>query len=260
MMEHEGRRSSGHHHHPSQRGTPGGRRSKEHEVSLEEGIQELFDSANEAIGFFTRFEQDFNGDVQRISRYCSERITDAIWKAKAREAPRESHDGRAGRRRGGENERDSERQERRQPPPSLGNSLGQLLSGIEDTVRIAEEFRPSQRRPSRYKPEDVAGIRRHLARAYRALHELFPDFIEKSSKMKPVVTELEILVVSLKGHVAGNDADRGAGGGRRSGGGRDMGQRETGGQKSYGGEEDEPEEEWDGGQQQEQGDAGGGDW
>ncbi|KAL8998158.1 MAG: hypothetical protein Q9169_002712 [Polycauliona sp. 2 TL-2023] len=253
MMDHH--QSNGGHHHSRGHREVGNRRSKDHDISLEDSIQDLFESVNEALGYFAHFVQEYDTDIQRINHYCHESITDAIWKAKARgpPPPRESHDGRgSGRRRGGESEHDREGQERRKPQ-SIHGSLGQLLSSMDTTIRAASEFRPSQRRPSRYKPDDVAGIQQHLLRAYGSLDRLYPVVVEKRSKMKPVMTELEMLGVSLRNHVDGGATDRGAGGGRRSDGRRDMGQRETGGQDDYGGDVNEPEEEWDGGQEPTQG-------
>ncbi|KAL8752467.1 MAG: hypothetical protein Q9199_005719 [Rusavskia elegans] len=248
-------------HHSSQRGMAS-RRSKEHDVPLEEGIQDLFESVNEAIEFFAHFTQDYQQDVHRISKYCNKQFINAIWAEKARGCPRDARDGRAGRRRG-DPDHDVDREDRMQPP-SLSNSLTQLLSAIAATLRAAEDFRPSQRRPSRYNTDDMAKIRQQLQRAFHSLRKSYPVVMERRSEMEHVTTELEMLGVFLGRNGAGGNADGGAGGGGRPGGRRGMSQTEAGGSNAYGGGIDEPEEEWSGGQGAEQGgdagDAGDGSW
>ncbi len=248
MMDREIR--SGH-HHSSQRGAAG-HRSRERNVSLDDGMQDLFGIVNQAIGFFNHFSQDYQQDIQQISRYCHRRVVESIWAEKTRNGPRDTRDGRADRRRGEPPEHDMDRDERVQPP-SLGKSMDQLLSGISNTIRAAEEFRPSQRRPSRYRTDDVAKIRQQLSRAYSSLQGSCLKVMDKYSEMEHVTTELEMLRVFLESKGAGGDVDRGAGGGVRPSGRRMMDQGVEGGQDAYGGEMDEPEEEWDGGQESEQG-------
>ncbi|KAL8833805.1 MAG: hypothetical protein Q9176_007803 [Flavoplaca citrina] len=131
--------------------------------------------------------------------------------------------------------------------------MDQLLSCISNTIRAAEEFRPSQRRPSRYKTDDVAKIRQQLPRAYSSLQGSCPKAMDRCSEMEHVTTELEMLRVFLESKGARGDTDRGAGGGVRPSGRRVMDQGVEGGQDAYGGEMDGPVEEWDGGQESEQG-------
>ena len=246
IMEREAR--SGH-HYSSQRGVAS-RRPRDQDVSLDDGVQDLFEIANRAIEFFIHFSEDYQQDVQRISRYCHRRTVDGIWAEKTRSSPRDTRDGRADRRRGEPPEHEMDREERTQAP-SLGKAMNQLLSGIYNTIRAVEEFRASQRRPSRYKTDDVAKIRQQLSRAYSSLQASFPKVMDRRSEMEHVTTELEMLRVFLESKGAGGDADRGAGGGGRPGGRRVMDQGVEGGQDTYGGEVDEPEEEWDGGQEPE---------
>ncbi|KAI4273235.1 MAG: hypothetical protein L6R38_006383 [Xanthoria sp. 2 TBL-2021] len=236
------------------------RRFKEHDVPLEEGIQDLFESVNEAIEFFAHFTLDYQQDVHRISKYCNKQLINAIWAEKARGSPRDAKDGRAGRRRG-DPDHDVDREDRIQSP-SLPNSLTELLSAIAATLRAAEDFRPSQRRPSRYKIDDVAKIRQQLQRAFQSLRKSYPVVMERRSEMEHVTTELEMLGVFLGRNGAEGDADGDAGGGARPGGRRRMGQSEAGGPNAYEGGIDEPVEEWSGGQgaEQDASNAGGGGW
>ncbi|KAL9041764.1 MAG: hypothetical protein Q9180_001065 [Flavoplaca navasiana] len=247
MMDREIR--SGH-HYSSQR-VAAGHRSREQNVSLDDGMQDLFETVNKAIGLFSHFSQDYQQDIQRISRYCHRRIVESIWVEKTRSGPRDTRDGRADRRRGEPPAHDMDREERMQPP-SLGKSMDQLLSGIRNTIKAAEEFRPSQRRTSRYKADDVAKIRQQLSRAYSSLQGSWPKAMDKYSEMEHSTTELEMLRVFLESKGARGDVDRGAGGVRLVDR-RVMDQGVEGGQGAYGGEMDEPEEEWDGGQESEQG-------
>lgn len=246
MAEREAR--SGH-HYSSQRGVAS-RRPREQDVSLDDGVQDLFETVNKAIGFFTHFSQDYQQDVQRISRYCHRRTVDGIWAEKTRSSPRDTKDGRADRRRGEPSEYDMDREERMQPP-SLGKSMNHLLSGINNTIRAAEEFRPSQRRSSRYKTDDVAKIRQQLSRTYSSLQGSFPKVMDRRSEMEHVTTELEMLRVFLESKGAGSDADRCGGG--RQGGRREMDQGVEGSHDTYEEDMNEVEEEWGGGQESEQG-------
>ncbi|CAL8579266.1 hypothetical protein XPA_005015 [Xanthoria parietina] len=245
MMESE--RMTGHHH--SDQREMGGRRSREHEFSLEEGIQHLFESVNAAIEFFAHFTQDYQQDIHRISRYCNKHVVDLVWQAKAQGSPRDARGGRSGRRRG-EYEYEVDREERMQPP-SLHTSLTPLLSSLSATIRVAEDFRSSQRRPSRYKTDDVAKILQQLQRAQHSLRKSSLVVMEKRSEMEHMTTELEMLSVFLGRNGAGGNADGGAGGGGRPGESRRMAQSEAGGPNTYGGGPDEPEEEWNGGQEAE---------
>ncbi|KAI4271196.1 MAG: hypothetical protein LQ337_006174 [Flavoplaca oasis] len=246
------------HHYSSQRGAAG-HGFREQNVSLDDGMQDLSETVNKAIGFFSHFSQDYLQDIQRISRYCHRRIIESIWTEKTRGGPRDTRDRRADRRRGEPPEHDMDREERMQPP-SLGKSMDQLLLCIRDTIRAAEGFRPSQRRPSRYKTGDVSKIRQQLSRAYSSLQGSYPKAMDKYSEMEHVTTELEMLRVFLESKGARGGADRGAGGCVWPSGRRVMDQGVEGGQDVYEGQMDEPEEEWDGGQESEQGagDAGGG--
>ncbi|KAI4222247.1 MAG: hypothetical protein L6R36_006289 [Xanthoria steineri] len=237
------------HHHSSQR-EMAGRRSREHEVSLEEGIQHLFESVNAAIEFFARFTQDYQQDIHRIGRYCNKHVMELVWQAKAQGSSRVARGGRSGRRRG-EHEYDVDREERMQPP-SLHTSLTQLLSSLSATIRVAEDSRSSQRRSSRYKTDDVAKILQQLQRAHHSLRKSFLVVMEKRSEMEHMTTELEMLSVFLGRNGAGGNADGGAGGGGRPSERRRMAQSEAGGPNPFVEEvPDEPEEEWNGGQEAE---------
>ncbi|KAL8645764.1 MAG: hypothetical protein Q9226_007153 [Calogaya cf. arnoldii] len=230
------------------------RRSKDHDVSLGDAIQDLYESVMEAIGFLNDFARDYQQDIHRISRYCDKRFIDEVWKQKARGNPRDTRDTRDKRagQRGGESEYDGDRQERVQPP-SLPNTLDQLLSTIESATRAAEDLLRSQRRSSRYKTDDAVKIRQQLQRSYQNLQSSCDVVMRKRSEIEQIITELQILKVVLERNGAGGDAGRSAGGGGRPGGRRGMSQSEGGGQNAYEGGADEPLEEWDGGQEPEEG-------
>ncbi|KAL8686173.1 MAG: hypothetical protein Q9224_005530 [Gallowayella concinna] len=229
------------------------RKSKDHDVSLEDGISELFDFVNEAIRFFGHFDHDYQQDIQRIRRYCDHRLIDAVWMQKAQGGPRE---GRAGGRRRGDQDDDIEREERSQPP-TLRNMMKRLNSTMETALDAVESFRPSQRRPSRHNPEDVVKIRKQLHRTYQNLRKSFSVVMEKPSEMEHVTTELEMLSLFLGRNGAADGNNGGRGGGRMGGqgGGMRPGGNEVGGQSAYGGEMDEPTEEWSGGQDVGQGES-----
>ncbi|KAL8858699.1 MAG: hypothetical protein Q9178_004787 [Gyalolechia marmorata] len=242
FLDDEGRNA---HHYPSQRKMPS-RRSKEHNTSLEDGIQDLFEAINEGIDLFTHFTQDYQQDVERISRYCDKHLIDAIWMEKVRGSPRDTKEGRAGRRRGGP-DRELQREERMEPP-ALRSMMKQLLSSIETTVNAVDDFRPSQRRPSRYKPEDIAKIRQQLNRSYQNLRRSFPLVMDRRSEMEHVTTEMEMLGLFLGRNGAEGNADSGPRGGGPPSERRRTGESEVGGPSAYGGGMDEPTEEWSGGQ------------
>ncbi|KAL8852738.1 MAG: hypothetical protein Q9221_002368 [Calogaya cf. arnoldii] len=238
------------------------RRSKDHDVSLGDAIQDLYESVMEAMGFLDRLAQDYEKDVHRISRYCDKRFIDEVWKQKAQGNPRDTRGRRADQRRG-ESEHDGDRQERVQQP-SLPNTLDQLLSTLETATRAAEDLLRSQRRSSRYKTDDAAKIRQQCRSSYQNIQNSCDVVMRKHSEIEQIITELQILKVVLERNGAGGDAGRSAGGGGRPGGRRGMSQSEAGGQNAYEGGLDEPVEEWDGGQRPEAGvdagDADGGGW
>ncbi|KAL8767579.1 MAG: hypothetical protein Q9209_005951 [Squamulea sp. 1 TL-2023] len=247
FLEDEGR--SGY-HQSSQRGIPK-RRSKEHDISLEDGVQDLFHSVNEAIDLLSHLDRGFQQDVQRIRVYCDERLINAIWMEKVRGIPRETRDGRIGRHRGGHDE-EIETGEQRQST-SLRSTIKQLLSTIEIALDAAHHFRASQRRSSRYKPDDVAKIGQQLTRTYENLRKSFPVVMQRSSEMGHITTELEMLGVFLGRNVPRNTMEGGPRDGGHPGARRRADDSDFGGQGAYGNELDEPAEEWSGGQDAEQG-------
>lgn len=229
------------------------RRSKGQDVSLEDGIGELFESVNEAIKLFGYFDHDYQQDVQRIRRYCDQHLIDAVWMQKVRGSPREGRTG--GGRRRGDLDDELEREERTQPP-NLRNTMKQVLSTMDMALDAVESFRPSQRRPSRHTPEDVAKIRKQLHRTYQNLRKSFSVVLERRSEMEHVTTELEMLSLFLgrNGASGGNDGARsGARGGQHGGGRRRTAESEVRGQSAYEEELDEPAEEWSGPQDGESG-------
>ncbi|KAL8806699.1 MAG: hypothetical protein Q9223_004515 [Gallowayella weberi] len=228
------------------------RRSKDRDVSLENGMSELFDCVNEAIRFFGDFDHDYQQDIQRIRRYCDQRLIDAVWMQKAQGGPRE---GRAGGRRRGDQDDEIEREG---PPqlPTLRNTMKQLKSTMETAIDAVENFRASQRRPSRHTLEDVAKIRKQLHRTYQNLRRSFLGVLKKRSEMEHVTTELEMLSLFLGRNGAADGNEGGRCGNRSVGqgaGGRQMVGSEVGGQSAYGAEMDAPAEEWSGGQDMRQG-------
>ncbi|KAL8779832.1 MAG: hypothetical protein Q9213_006747 [Squamulea squamosa] len=245
-------------HQSSQRGIPS-RRLREHDNSLEDGIQELFQLVNEAIDLFSHFDRAFQQDIQRISMYCDKRLIDAVWMEKVRGNPRDTREGRAGGRRGGHDD-EIETGEQRQST-SLRSTMKQLLSTIEIALNAAHHFRPSQRRPSRYKPDDVAKIGQQLSRTYENLRKSFPIAMQRSSEMGHITTELEMLGVFLGRNVPRSNMEGGPRDGEHPGARRRADDRKVGGQGGYGEKLDEPAEEWSGGQDAEQGaDDVAGDW
>ncbi|KAL8795953.1 MAG: hypothetical protein Q9182_007448 [Xanthomendoza sp. 2 TL-2023] len=223
------------------------RRFKDHDVSLENGMSELFDCVNEAIRFFGHFDHDYQQDIQRIRRYCDQRLIDAVWMQKAQGPPRK---GRAGGRRRDDQDDEIEK-ERPSQSPTLRNTMKQLNSTMETALDAVENFPGSQRRPSRHTAEDVAKIRKQLHRTYQNLRKSFLVILEKRSEMEHVTTELEMLSLFLGRNGAADGNEGGRSGSRSVGQGAGVRRTvggEVGGQSAYEAEMDAPTEEWSGGQ------------
>lgn len=232
-------------HQSSQRGLPS-RRTKERDISLEDRIQDLLEFVNEVIDLLGHLDRGFQQDVQRISMYCDRRTIDAVWMEKVRGNPRVNREGRTGRHRGGHDD-EVETEDQRQST-SLRSIIKQLLSTIDIALEAARHFRPSQRRTSRYKSDDVAKIGQQLTRTYENIRKSFPVVMQRSSEIGHMTTELEMLGVFLGRNVPGSQMD---GVPRRDGHPsvrRRADDGEVGGQRAYGTGADEPVEEWSGGQ------------
>ncbi|KAL8930436.1 MAG: hypothetical protein Q9208_000620 [Pyrenodesmia sp. 3 TL-2023] len=189
------------------------RRPAEH-PSLEDGIIELFDSVNDAIQFFSHFEQDFRQDTHRIQTYCEKPLLEEVWASKIR--PQAS--GQRGMRKQHDGDSNFDRPDAR--IPTFRDTMKELVSSLEGALTAAESYRVSQRRPSRYSLEDAAKIRQQLRRSDHNLRKSFAIVGKRRSEMETVNTELEMLRVFL----SRNGAEEGRGGcdpgHSRGGGGR----------------------------------------
>ncbi|KAL8724435.1 MAG: hypothetical protein Q9166_007957 [cf. Caloplaca sp. 2 TL-2023] len=238
-----GDEDSGRYHSSSQRGVPN-RRSREQDMSLEDGILELFEVINEAINIFAHFNQDYQQDVQRIRKYCDKHLIDAVWMQKVCGGSREAGDPR--RRHRGEQDEDMDRTARQSP--SLRSTMKQLLSSVELALNAAQVFRPSPRRPSRYTSDDVVKIQEQLHRTYQNLRRSFPIVTERRSEMEHVSTELEMLRLFLGRNGAADGVEDVARGGGHGGGSRRPGGFTGGSHVGFEEEAGEQVEEWSGGQ------------
>ena len=172
-------------------------------VSLEDGIADLFDCVDETIHYISHFEQDYQQDIHRIRDYCDEGLLDAVWMEKILPTAKPSRDRQRNIR------SDSfDHQDRQKPGPmTFRNATRQLLEAL-GAVLAAAESRPSQRRPSRYKNEDVSRIRQQLHRSHQNLRKSFFVVAERPSEMESVKTELEMLSVFLSRNGARGGGNR----------------------------------------------------
>ncbi|KAL8691854.1 MAG: hypothetical protein Q9218_003015 [Villophora microphyllina] len=210
-------------------------------ATLEAGIEELSHCVDAAIDEFSNFEQEFRQDIHRIRNYCDSNLIEAVWMQKVhpREQSRNHQHGRSAEAEGPDS---SERR-----PPGLRDTIKTVLSGLGAALNAAEQFRPSQRRPSRYAPEDIPKIHKRLQRAVQDLRELFPEAMERHEELKNMKTALGELRLFLTDNGA---EPRGDGGGNvrfddtsgRAHGGRSEDQH----QDAYG-DDDEHVEEYTGG-------------
>ncbi|KAL8931933.1 MAG: hypothetical protein Q9216_007020, partial [Gyalolechia sp. 2 TL-2023] len=179
-------------------------------VSLEDGISNLYDSVDDAIQHFSHIEHDFDQDTHRIRNYCTKRVLDALWMQKVRPAENMPHDRQ---RNAPTRGHPGEQEDASQSAPSLRNTIRQLMSSLGAALASAEQFHPSQRRPSRYSADDAVKIRQQLHRSYQSLRKSFSVVMEKRSEMESLKTELEMLRVFLSRNGADENRDGGGGGG-----------------------------------------------
>ena len=226
---------------PSQRGAS----TRKHiaAASLEDSIAYLFEAVNDAITQFDHFDQAFQKDVHRLRSYCSDRLVEAVWIQKV--SPKESKN--RDRRRDRQHRDDDDDANRDvSQSAALRGTVDSLLEDLTAALRAADEYRPSQRNPGRYKAEDVSKIRQQLHRSYQNLRKSFSIVTERHSEMETVTTELEMfrLFLSRNGGDEGQGrADKGRLGANNvrdhgHGGGHDHGTFE---------EDDDQGEEWNGG-------------
>ncbi|KAL8992951.1 MAG: hypothetical protein Q9188_007458 [Gyalolechia gomerana] len=200
----------------SQHGPP--TRTHPQAISLEDGISDLYDSVDDAIQHFSHFEQEFHQDIHRIRSYCETRLLEAVWMQKTRPVEKMTRDRQRNTQRG----HSAEQEDANRSPPSLRSTMRQLMSSLDAALASAEEFHPSQRRPTRYSAEDAVRIRQQLHRSYQSLRKSFSVVVQKRSEMESLNTELEMLKVFLSRNGAEN-RDGGGGGPARVGGGRHTG-------------------------------------
>ncbi|KAL8708402.1 MAG: hypothetical protein Q9220_006692 [cf. Caloplaca sp. 1 TL-2023] len=191
------------HHRP--RSPAAGSRS----ISLEDAIASLYECAHDAKRHFEDFHQDFKRDIRGIQEYCSQRIIDAVWTQKVRGGGggghRDHHDVQAeGRGSGRQHDGRPPADQQHQQDPSLRSTMKALLSATGSAVGAAEDFRPSQRRPSRYTLDDVSKIRQQLHRSHQNLRKSFGVLMGSRSEMEHVTTELEMLLLFLSRNGAGD--------------------------------------------------------
>ncbi|KAL8986735.1 MAG: hypothetical protein Q9177_004000 [Variospora cf. flavescens] len=160
-------------------------------ISLEDGINELYDAVNEAIHYFFQFDQEFQQDTHLIRDYCGKRLLEAIWAAKVqprRQSQSQQH---------GQRGRFDDERIREGPVSDFALALDRLLSSLRAALTIAEGTRPSQRRPSRDSAEDAAKVQKQLHRSFQNIRKSYSLVMERRSEMETVNTELEMLRVFL---------------------------------------------------------------
>lgn len=184
------------HRLPTQDGTTG--RKAAEQLSLEDGITDLFASVNETIEYFFQFQEEFHQDVYRISNYCEKRLLEAVWMQKVRPVDKAN-------RRNARYDQSGNQGGPGYGPTTFRNVMRQLLSALTAALTAAEDFRPPQRRPSRYSADDASKIRQQLHRSYQNLRKSFSVVMERRSEMESVNTELEMLRLFL----SRNGADEG---------------------------------------------------
>lgn len=182
--------------------------------SLEDGIIELFDSVNHAIDFFSHFEQEFRQDTHRIQTYCEQGLLEEVWGSKVH--PQAT--GQRGMRK--QHDRDRNFDGPDAEIPTFRDTMNELVSSLDGALSAAESYRVSQRRPSRYSPEDAAKIRQQLRRSDHNLRRSFAIVGKRRSEMETVNTELEMLTVFLSRNGAEEGRRRDDPGHSRAGGGR----------------------------------------
>lgn len=215
----------------TQRGTPSRRPADI--PSLDDGVFELYDSVNDAIGYFSHFEQDFRQDIHRIRNYCEKQLLEEVWASKV-------HPPTSGQRsRRTQHEVDSNFDGPDGELPTFRSTMKQLVISLGGALAAAESFRPSQRRPSRYSLEDAAKIRQQLHRSNQSLRKSLSLVIDRRSEMETVHTELEMLRIFL-----------GRNGAEEGGGGNDPGHVQGGGGRQRRGEGDEGDTQWGGAEEQ----------
>ncbi|KAL8952561.1 MAG: hypothetical protein Q9222_001551 [Ikaeria aurantiellina] len=168
-------------------------------LSLEDAMTSLYECATEARAHFDDFHQDFKRDIRGIQEYCNQRIIDAVWAQKVRGGHRD-HDAQTERRGSGRHDGHPAEQQ----DVSLRSTMKALLSTTSTAAGAAEDFRPSQRRPSRYTPDDVSKIRHQLHRSHQNLRKSFGVLMGSRSEMEHVTTELEMLLLFLSRNGAGD--------------------------------------------------------
>ncbi|KAL8832421.1 MAG: hypothetical protein Q9170_004879 [Blastenia crenularia] len=184
------------------------------QVSLEDGINDLFNFVNDAIQYFARFERDFHQDIHQIREYCDKGLLEAVWTQKVHPIEKQSRDRRGSSRSNNFGDHHAADHE----SPTFRNTMRQMLSDLDAALAAAESFRPSQRRPSRYSGEDASKIRQQLHRSYQSLKKSFLLVMNRRLEMETVNTELEMLRVFLSRNGAKEDRevdgrDHGYGGG-----------------------------------------------
>lgn len=187
-------------HSHAKRDTPGRRPTEI--PSLEDAIIDLYDSVDDAIQYFSHFEQDFRQDTHRIRNYCDKGLLEAIWASKVHPQTSAQRSSRT----------HSEAEANYDGHETCRGTMKQLLSALGAALAAAEDFRPSQRRPSRYSPDDAMKIRVQLHRSYQNLRKSFSMLTQRRSEMETVNTELEMLRVFLSRNGA---EEREVGNGRR---------------------------------------------
>ncbi|KAI4114882.1 MAG: hypothetical protein LQ345_004422 [Seirophora villosa] len=175
--------------HPRAQRSVRGRRPAE-SISLEDGMNHLYAAVNDAIHYFARFDHEFRQDTHLIRNYCGKRLIEAIWASKVR--PHTQSQSQHGQRARFEDE-----YIREGPVSDFESAMERLLFSLRAALTAAEEFRPSQRRPSRFSAEGVARIQKQVHRTFQNIRRSYTIVMERRSEMETVNTELEMLRVFL---------------------------------------------------------------
>ncbi|KAL8663313.1 MAG: hypothetical protein Q9202_003949 [Teloschistes flavicans] len=228
------------HNSLSQRGRPG-RRSSEL-VSLEDSVVQLSQCVIAAMATFNKIEVDFDQDIHRIRRYCDKGLIEEIWMQKVRPRNR-SRNHRHGQ--PGEAE-DLDRNERQSP--GLRETMKQLYPALGAALSAAENFRPSQRKPTPYSSEDVRNIHKRLNKANKDFGDHWRSILESHSefgRMRTTLDELRTFLSHNGGEFGRNQGDSVRFDDRSSRGAH--AESDAQGRAGYG-EDDEHMEEYSGGQ------------
>lgn len=191
------------HNSHGHRGRPG-RRSTEI-VPLEDSVIQLSRCVIATMKKFKQVEEEFDHDVHRIRRYCEEGLVEEVWMHKVRPRNR-SRNGQHGRLAEAD---DLDRNERQSS--GLWETMKQLILTLDAALDAAENFRPSQRKPTQYTTEDIRNIHKRLAQANEDFRKSWRSIFKSRSDAGRMRTSLDELRLFLSHNGGDVENDRGDG-------------------------------------------------